>query len=321
MRWATLWALLVLALPGLSAQATPRDGAQATVLVYHPVDANEVDPFGVHYQGADPFSFRYQALAAQAGQFDYPVFLADGVRAIQSLPNPSVPFQGTLDAYDAAVRERAGQPVAVAITLAAEAAGPTARLQVRLEPEAPLQPSQGQHLHLVVALAEDPVHYQPPAPVSNGVVDHRFTVRAFQDAGEVDLASGQAVDRTVAMSLDPSWRVDRLLAAAWVQADEAPGRFQPHEVLQATHSTLDGTAVRQSGKGVLVEAYSATWCTPCLYGDLAIEQVAIRFGDARPLAAAGGPLYFEAAPMPLLALGGAIVVGSVLALAPGRRRP
>jgi hypothetical protein len=311
MRWLLALALPLLALPLASAQA-PAARPEATVLLFHPLD--DVDPFGIPFGAGDPFSARYAAVAAQTGQFDYPVFLADGVNPIQALPDAARPFQGTLDAYEAAVAARPADSPLV-LTLEATAAG---KLTVTVEATTPVQQSQGQTLRLRVAIAEDPVHYQPPAPVSNGVVDHRFTVRAYRDLGAIALAGRS--NFTASISLDPSWQADHLLAAAWVQADGTPGRFAPTEVLQATHAKLGAPAVRQAAKGVLVEAYSATWCTPCLYGDLAIEQVAIRHAGAQELPKPSAR-YLEAPPQPVLAVGVALLVGLAVALLPRGGRP
>lgn len=288
------------------------EGHDATVLLFHPVDADEVDPFGVPFEGGDPFSVRYQALTAQTGSFAFPVFVADGVGATQGLPNTTRPYQATLDAYEAAFLAR-HTTSPFALTLTARSAGGRATLDLRVDPLSSIQESQGQRLHLRVALAEDPVHYQPPAPVSNGVVDHRFTVRAYEDAGPVLLSS--PTNRTVTIPLDPAWQTDHLLAAAWIQADGTPGRFAPTEVLQATHAALDGPAVRQADKGVLLEAYSATWCTECLYGDLAVEQMAIQHAGAHELKAAPAT-YLEAPSHPALAILAAIGVAAAIAWLP-----
>jgi thiol-disulfide isomerase/thioredoxin len=312
MRWLLVLALPLALLPLPATAQQPAAGPAATVLLFHPLD--QVDPFGIPLGDGDPFSVRYAAVAAQTGQFDYPVFAADGLAPIQALPEPAKPYQGTLDAYEAAVAARLGGASPLVLTLEAHRDG---TLAVKVEPTAPIQESQGQTLRLRVALAEDPVHYQPPAPVSNGVVDHRFTVRAYRDLGPVALAGPS--NFTAAIPLDSSWRADRLLAAAWVQADGTPGRFAPTEVLQATHAPLGGS-VRQATKGVLVEAYSATWCTPCLYGDLALEQVAIRHAGAQELQKPAAR-YFEAAPQPLLAVAAALAVGLAVAFLPRGGRP
>lgn len=293
---------------------TATAGHEATVLLFHPLD--QVDPFGIPFEGGDPFTARYAAVAAQTGQFDYPVFVADGLGAIQALPDSTQPYAGTVGAYEAAVSARLSASPAAPLALALDArkVGDSAVLSVQADPAAPIQESQGQTLRLRVALAEDPVHYQPPAPVSNGVVDHRFTVRAYRDLGAIALDGRSNLTATI--PLDASWLPDHLIAAAWVQADGTPGRFAPTEVLQATHTPLGG-AVRQATKGVLVELYSATWCSPCLYGDLAVEQVAIQRAGAQVLAKPAAR-YFEAAPAPLLAAAVAVLAGTALALLPLR---
>src|ERR1051326_5564243 len=207
MRWLLVLALPLALLPTSGPAQAPAASASpdATVLLFHPLD--QVEPFGIPFGGGAPVSVRYAAVAAQTGQFDYPVFVADGVHPIQALPDPAKPYQATLDAYEAALAARpAASPIV--LTLEAHQAGAQAALTVKVEPAAPIQESQGQTLRLRVALVEDPVHYQPPAPVSNGVVDHRFTVRAYRDLGPVAL--GGPSNFTASIALDPSWQAGKL---------------------------------------------------------------------------------------------------------------
>jgi hypothetical protein len=107
--------------------------------------------------------------------------------------------------------------------------------------------------------------------------------------------------------------------AAWLQQDAPSPRFDAREVVQATHVAL-GASVEQDAKGVLLEMLSATWCKPCLYGDLAIEAVAVAHGAAEPLEpATQGPRYFQAPPSPALALVAAALAGAGLAWWGGRK--
>jgi hypothetical protein len=149
-------------------------------------------------------------------------------------------------------------------------------------------------LRLYAALVEDPVHFEAPPEFSNGITEHRFTVRGFAMIGEVDLSSETRGAHAFALTAD--WQRDRLLVAVWLQAGLEPlGRFASREVVQATHAVV-GDEVLQEAKGVLAEMYSATWCEPCLYGDLAMEEVAISLGGAAPLDLDAGPRYFRPPP-------------------------
>lgn len=278
----------------LAALAAPaaQAGPEVTLLLHHPNDG--VDPFGFPYAGDDAYFFlRYAPLVAETQRFDYPFFVADGVHDLQGPVDASRPFVAARDAYEAAVAQRLALPNAVTLRLQSTFAGPSAMLAVQAEPVSPLD---GEHLHLLVALAEDPVHFLPPPGLTNGVEEHRFTLRAVADLGELDLA--RPANATHTFTLADSWRRDRLVAAAWVQAESPGPRFAAREVVQATHAALGATALQET-KGVLAEMLSATWCEPCLYGDLAAEAVAVAHGSARPLEAESGPRYFQAPASPL----------------------
>jgi hypothetical protein len=272
---ALLLPALVLLLP--AAQA-----AGVVVLIHHPTD--HVDPFGVPLGRGDSFSARYGHLAAATGRFDYPTFVADGVLPVPSLPDPDEPYASTLSAYANATAARLARDPPAALRLEAREEGSEAAVDATALPRGPVaDPGGAQRIHLWVALAEDAIHYEPPAPVSNGVTDHRFTVRAIRDLGPVDLSAGEPASASARFPLAPSWDRSRLFAAAWLQADAAPGRFEAHEVLQAASLPLGAPAATQQARAVLVEVYSATWCGPCLYGDLAAERLAVLHGAATEL--------------------------------------
>ncbi len=306
--------LLVLAALLAVAPVAAVPATSPVVLLHHPFD--QVDPFGVPFGSGDTFSSRYGAVAAQTGRFDFPVFVADGLGPIQQLPDPKRPFEGTLEAYAAAAQERAGHEAPVALALKASDDGGRATVMVRSHASGVVQDPQGQPIHLWLAVVEDAIHYQPPAPVSNGVTDHRFTVRSLVDEGAVPLTSW---DRTFTLALPGGWAREHLSVAAWLQAGPVAGRFQPSEVVQVVSAPLDGVERLQSGKGVLLEGYSATWCAPCLYGDLALERLAIQSGAAQPLVPVGAT-YWKAPSQPVLILGLAVVAGGVGFVA-ARRRP
>ncbi len=308
---AALLAVLAAA-AALAAPVAQASGPEVTLLLHHPNDG--VDPFGFPYAGDDAyFMLRYAPLVADKQRFDYPFFVADGVHAIEGPVNASRPFAAARDAYSAAVDDRLGEESPATLRLATTMAGPSAVLGVAVEPVAPLA---GAHVHLFVALAEDPVHFLPPPGLTNGVEDHRFTLRAVADLGELDLAG--ASNATHTFTLSDSWARDRLVAAAWLQAESPGTRFAAREVVQATHVVLGGSVVQDS-KGVLVEMLSATWCEPCLYGDLAAEAVAVEHGSAEPLDAGAGPRYFQPPASPVLAVLAALLAGVAAAWWGGKR--
>ena len=299
-------AALVLLAP--AAQAAP----EVTLLLHHPNDG--VDPFGFGYVGQDAYFFwRYAPLVSETQRFDYPFFVADGVHDLQGPVDASRPFIAARDAYEAAVADRLAIPNAVTLTLRSTVAGPAAVLAVQADPVAPLP---DESLHLMVALAEDPVHFLPPPSLTNGVEEHRFTLRAIADLGALDLTG--AANATHTFTLAESWARDRLIAVAWLQQQSPGPRFAVREVVQATHAPL-GQEVVQDRKGVLAEMLSATWCEPCLYGDLAAEAVAVAHGSAEPLEAGGGPRYFEPPASPVVAVLAAVAAGVAAAWWGGRR--
>lgn len=299
-------AMATLAVPGAQA------GPEVTLLLHHPNDG--VDPFGFPYAGDDAYFFlRYAPLVADKNRFDYPFFVADGLHPIEGPVDASRPFVAAHDAYAAAVDDRLAEQAPATLRLATTVAGPSAVLAVRVEPVAPLP---GEHLHLLVAIAEDPVHFLPPPGLTNGVEDHRFTLRAIADLGELDLTAARNATHT--FTLGEGWARDRLVAAAWLQQESPGPRFDAREVVQATHVELGG-AVDQDTKGVLVEMLSATWCEPCLYGDLAAEAVAVEHGSARPLERDEGPRYFQPPASPAIAVATAALAGLAAVWWGGRR--
>ncbi|HJQ93143.1 MAG TPA: hypothetical protein VJ874_02535, partial [Candidatus Thermoplasmatota archaeon] len=279
---AVAWALATTA---PLASADEPQGHGLTVLLFHPDDG--VDPLGVPYLGSDPFSVRYAPLVAEKGRFDFPFFVADGVLPIESIPDPAQPFASARASYDQAIAERLREQAPVAMVLESLVAGRQVVASVSVEPIEPTA-LEGEDLHLWFALVEDHVEYQPPPGLTNGVTDHRFTVRDVRDLGAVEVSS--PANLTATFLLDDGWQRSELSVAAWLQQDAPSPRFDAREVVQATHAPLGGRQV-QAVKGVLAEMLSATWCDPCLYGDAAIEDVAVARGIARPGEAAPSSRY------------------------------
>jgi thiol-disulfide isomerase/thioredoxin len=314
--WSVLGAVLLAGFAPAQAQgggdaAGEGGGTPLTVLLFHPDDG--VDPLGFDAGGADPFALRYAPLVADKGRFDFPFFVADGVLPIEAIPDPARPYASALDAYSQAVDARAAEEPAAVLLLASLVAGGQATVQVAVEPRADLA---AEDLRLRVALVEDHVEYQPPPGLTNGVTDHRFTVRAYADLGR--MAETGNASRT--FLLGEEWARERLSVAAWLQQGAPSPRFDAREVVQATSAPL-GDAVVQSGKGVLVEMLSATWCDPCLYGDEAVEALAVEAGVAEPGGAPPEWRYLEPTGRTALALAGAAALGAaIVALAWRTRR-
>lgn len=293
------------------APAAVAQGPAVTVLLHHP-HPDDADPFGFPFAGSDSFTARHAHFEAESGRFDYPYFVADGILPIAALPDPAAPYVSVREAYGDAVAARAAQDPPVTLLLSSSLAGDAIAVRLTIEPEADLA---GEDLHAWAAIMEDPVHYQAPAGLTNGVTDHRFTLRAIADLGPIDLGNGTAVEVAWHVRLGP-WEKDRILVAAWVEQSAPSPRFDAREVVQATHARL-GASVTQAPKGVLVEVLSATWCDPCLYGDRAAEDLAVSLGAARPLAAAR-VRYFEAPANPWLT--GIVCVAAGAAIAAWARR-
>ncbi|HUR25577.1 MAG TPA: hypothetical protein VM327_06145 [Candidatus Thermoplasmatota archaeon] len=295
-------------------------GVGLTVLLFHPDDG--VDPFGIPYEGSDPFAVRYGPLVAEKGRFDFPFFVADGVLPIETIPDPGRPFASARASYDQAIAERLQVRSPVTLVLDSLVAGRQVVASVSIEPHADLA---DEDLHLWLAVAEDHVEYQPPPGLTNGVTDHRFTVRDVRDLGAVDFSSPAAstssagVDLTATFLLDDGWQRSELSLAAWLQQDAPSPRFDAREVVQATHAPL-GDRRAQATKGVLAEMLSATWCEPCLYGDAAIEDIAVARGIAQPGESEPASRYLEWAPRDGLAIAVAAAAGVAL-VAAARRRP
>lgn len=305
---ALLGLALIAAVPSGAPQESDQGSADGsgpalTVLLFHPNDG--VDPLGFAAPGSesDPFALRYGPLVADKGRFDFPFYVADGVLPIEAIPDPAKPFASALAAYAATVEQRAAEEAPAALRLDSIAPEGQVAVQVQVLPRADLA---GEDLRLRLALVEDHVEYQPPPGLTNGITDHRFTVRSYADLGRVTEAN---LTFTASFPLPDGWARDQMSIAAWLQQDSPSPRFDAREVVQATHAPL-GRAVEQASKGVLVEMLSATWCDPCLYGDRAVEQLAVDYGVAEPGPAAPESRYLDLARRDLAA----VAVAALLAL-------
>ncbi len=273
------WLWLLLALPLVSAA----EGPGVVVLVHHPDDG--VDPLGLPFAGVDSFTARHGHIPRFTDGVAYPGFVADGFAAFEGLAEGEDPLQATLAVYNGAVTMRSGVSTPLSFDLWVDE---TVRLNITSQTDL-----RGEALRLWTAIVEDPVHYEPPPGLTNGVFDHPFTVRSITNHGPVELPQGVSA-HVLEQDLQPSWDLNRLWVAAWIEQTGVEGRFDPHEVVQATmHRWTAQEPTQQHGRGVLVEAYSATWCEPCLIGDLAIERLADMHGLSPGRAAPAPDSYYQ----------------------------
>lgn len=292
-----------------TAQSTS-PGTAVTVLLFHPNDG--VDPLGFPYAGSDPFTARYGPFADEDGRFAYPFFVADGAIPIAGIPDPNRPYDSARQAYADAVRSRTAEQSPVTLQVASTLTEGALLIAAQVIPGTSLE---GEDLHVWFAIAEDPVHYQPPAGLTNGIVDHRFTVRAIWQGPRLDFAT--EAPRAEWTQPTANWNRERLIVAAWVQQGTPSSRFDAHEIVQATHAPA-GQSVSQTSKGVLMEVLSATWCDPCLYGDLAAESLAIELGSAQALEPTR-TRYFEWPANPLMVGVLSLAVGLAIGAAARRK--
>lgn len=295
-------ALLVLA---CALAAAPPAQASLIVLTFHPVP-DAADPLGVDFlDGRDAFATRYGNLA-ENGIFPFPSVVVDGITPVLGLPNATRPYVDTLQAYEAAHDARAALESPLTLRISADV-GAVLSVVVNATPTAPLGP-----MRAWLVVVEDHVAFRPPPAVSNGVFDHRFTVRAVVAAGEHNLDGAREIRHEWA--LPSSWSRDRLYVAAWFEGvGSGLGRFEPGEVVQAALHKVGDPATTHAEKGVLLEMYSATWCDTCLYGDRAAADLAEAHPAAAYVEAAGRSGYLVAPQNPAVALAVAILASLAVA--------
>lgn len=312
-------ALLALALLPVASAQTVRDGGNLVILIHHPYP-DAADPLGFPYtqggfNGSGYYQQRYAGFDKEKDGFSYPHLAVDGVLAVEGLPDPSRPYQSTMAAYQAALAQRLTEQAAVRLEVRTQWAGDQLLVVAQVTPNGAIP---GEALEAWMALVEDNVAYTAPPAVSNGVNNHRFTVRSISNEGPLDLADGAPRQLTATLQADPAWQRGQLSLALWVQAGASFGsRFDANEVVQATLHPLQGDVVtRQDTKAVLMEALSATWCQTCIYGDKVLEDLAQEHGyAATPKPAAAG--YWRAPPSPIAAVA---ALGAAALLAAPRLR-
>ncbi len=312
------WLLLLIAAlvapvtPG--AAQVPQPGPEVVVLVYHPYP-DDADPLGFPYgpdcsRACDAFVVRHGGKAPFTDGIAFPGFAADGVILQEGLGDGDA-FASTLGMYEQAVQERLAADTPVTLSVATRVLDDAVRASIWIETEASITGG----LRIWAALVEDPVDYRPPAALSNGVYEHPFTVRSVRDLGAIALSPGSEERVDIDMATDSGWDPAHLRLAVWIEQDRAAlGTFGPGETIQAvSHAVTAAGITRQVDRAVLVEAYSASWCDPCLIGDEALEEVAAAHGlpTGRSLADADTS-YLRDGPIPLPVLLGAGLLGAAL---------
>lgn len=272
---ALILLLVVPTAPSQPADLEVRSGPGVALVVHHPYP-DDADPLGFPLDGVGTFQARHRHHDPDGDGFDFPTLVADGVVLIEGLPQGDDPEAATRAAYEAAIERRGAVEAAVVLDVFTDEFGEGRQAMVQATPRAALDAD----LSLWVALVEQPVHFEPPPALSNGIVDHPYTLRALADKGRLDLSEGAPAGASHRFAIEDDWREDRLFVAVWVQQGAGAGsRFAAHEVVQATmHPWAADHVTRQEQKGVLLEGYSATWCAPCLFGDRAFEAVAEAHG-------------------------------------------
>lgn len=277
-----LWVLLALLLvaPASAQDAGAEAGPDVVLLVHHPFP-DDADPLGVPFgpdcdRACDAFVERHGAKRPFDDGIAFPGFIADGRIAMESLVTGDDTFQATLDAYEAAVQDRLAQETPITLRVQTRVVDGELRAVAWTQTSTSL----GDGLLLWAALVEDPVHFEPPPALSNGVFEHPFTLRHIEALGSIAPSPEQEQRTDIVIPLDEAWEAERIRLAVWVEQDRTSlGTFDAGEVVQAvSHAILDTEPTVRSERAVLVEAYSASWCDPCLIGDEALEELAAAHG-------------------------------------------
>ena len=267
-------ALLLVAPGAASTHQTSLDvnAHDLNVLVYHPLPDHQGDPWGVPAMNVNGTTVDW--MAGFYGGFDFPTAVFDGITMIEGLPTSEAAgaFQDTYNSYRENFEARLGLQAPVSIRLDATIDEEALEVNATIRPVGILD-EDGLMLRFV--LFEDDVGFAG----GNGIVNHRFVVRAMSPGHHVDLSSGE-FRIAGRLPLAPYIKTENVGVVAVVQnLDEDSAVFANKEVLQSASwtSRQDGPT-NQVVRGVLLELYSATWCASCVYGDSASDALADEFG-------------------------------------------
>ncbi|MFA5862688.1 MAG: hypothetical protein WDA16_13440 [Candidatus Thermoplasmatota archaeon] len=250
---------------------------------YHPYP-DSADPLGVPVVTSGNrswgyFETYYGFYDTDRNGFDFPSLVADGVKFVEGAPGGD--YDPTLSAYRRSFDGRHALESPFTITVRSMVRDARVEFDVAVNATGTMDETG---LALKWVLAEDDVYFRPPPALSNGVFIHRFTARALSPRAPaiLDFSSSPNATYHGSVGLHPSWNVDKLYLAVWVQNEaETSARFGFAEVPQAAmHFVTDANATTQDRKAVLIEMFTATWCAACLFGDSALHTLATERGFA-----------------------------------------
>jgi thiol-disulfide isomerase/thioredoxin len=194
--------------PAFRAANVTEEPSRLALLQMHPWPdlgrvGNDADPFGVP-EGSDRMQEKY-------GAFWFPTTVFDGVLRDEPDPGNVTTVAGGVEAkyatYRLALETRLAIPAAAEVSVT----GDLAAVTVTIVPNARVG---ARDLVAYVALAEDHVPYAG----SNGVADHRFTLRALLEPETWRGPEGRTFTRE--LSLSGLWNASRLSAVAWVETEK-----------------------------------------------------------------------------------------------------
>lgn len=241
---------------------------RVSILSYHPYPDPQGDPYGVPENRSD---LTKDWLQYQYNDLRYPTNHIDGIKKVEG----STQFIETLTIYRDSILDRSKDDSPFAIAMIGQLTATKASLDVTVHQ---LATDIGDPVYFVRGvLFEDDVHYGGDA--SNGIRNQRFVVRS--QVKEIEVLSPD--DLKVIkwnFTLDPGWNRERLGVVVYLQVEGGtPEGLLTNEVLQAgTYLFSQEGRTIQRSKGVLLEFYTATWCAACVFGDLAIDEIANEFG-------------------------------------------
>jgi hypothetical protein len=241
------------------------------LVVYHPYPDENGDTWGFPERTVNGTEVDW--MAGTYGALLFPTAAFDGVHLIeQTLQGVGAgEYQVTHETYRRVIEERIARDAPATLRIDGSLGQDVLSATVEVVPDAPIQ---GSGLTLRVLLVEDDVAYDG----GNGVLNHRFTVRSSKTESNLSLAA--ALERNVTFLVPQSSDATRLGVVAILQNfDPASSVFKEKEVLQSATWMLRQTGPTiQNARGVLLELYSATWCTACIVGDAVTDDLANAYG-------------------------------------------
>ncbi|MHB8586750.1 MAG: hypothetical protein ACYDDF_13065 [Thermoplasmatota archaeon] len=322
--WLLVIFLIASTLAGQTAAAgvvpgTAIPGTALNTVSWHPYpDANSPA------QGGDPFGFpaansSADWMASYYGAYYFPTARFDGV--IAEANQADFDARSFLASYQSDYETRAGIDTPIVLIVNGTVAGRSGSTTIIAQTTTNLTQ---QHLVLRAVVVEDDVAYKG----TNGVTIHRFVARKqLPDRAVNWVANGSEwgfgirYEFSLGNGTDGSvWHASNLGVVAWVQNVGVTGPFAPREVLQSTTYMFRNAAPTvQVRRGVLLELYTATWCSACVFGDGAQDVLLQEFGVPSSIATASTWRYLSLPSTMEAALG--LLVAVPLTWALWRRLP